>query len=84
MNLGILFALFFAGILILYPSIFLFFNAHSGISIKECFKDKKKAREVLWFNEPDLPAEKIGSWEIGMWAFLVLYLVINTLGSVLS
>ena len=83
-NLGILFALFFAGILILYPSIFLFFNAHSGISIKECFKDKKKAREVLWFNEPDLPAEKIGSWEIGMWAFLVLYLVINTLGSVLS
>lgn len=83
-NLGILFALFFVGIIILYPSVFLFSGVNSGVPIKEFLKNKEQAKTVLWFDEPKLPEEKTGSWEIGMWTFLVLYLIINTVGSFLA
>lgn len=83
-NLGILFALFFVGILVLYPSAFLFAGVQSGKPIKEFLKNKEEAKTVLWFDEPKLPEEKIGAWEIGMWAFLVLFLIINTVGSFLT
>lgn len=83
-NLGILFALFFVGIIVLYPSAFLFSSVQSGMPIKEFLNNKEKAKTVLWFDEPKLPEEKISSWEIGMWVFLVLFLIINTVGSFLS